>query len=194
MQLSSIIVVMLPSLRGFVAAGDTGKRRLALGRSMRYWIEDWLAPRLDHPRHVEPSAAAADIDFEIDCSEDRRVQFLCHRRQYLKKSCAWGRILTAEDAKECLALCGCGTLIDCHDALPVTLVKGAGKEEGRCGFQPVKLGVAVIAFVNNKTHYCLAVAVSWQCIELAGASIIAIAVGELAPLNHPLRVGHDTTH
>src|SRR6516225_10224402 len=95
-------------------------------------------------------------------------------------------VLAGEDSQQGFALRGTGTLVDDDSGLAIALVNRPGPAEHARDLQAVQRGRAVKSPVDLNSDTGLAISVGWQRIELTGAAIGAIAIGELAAFKFPL--------
>src|SRR5205823_8300350 len=151
-------------------------------------IDDGLAALLDQPRYDKPRAPLVDVDGKLDVGEDGRVHGSEHRCEDAEDRGAGFRVLAADDAKNGVALRLARPFV--HDRLRLAVSEmdrpRPGKDAGKA--QTVERGFPVMAGVDLHADHRLAIAMRRQRIELAGAAISAIAVGEFTPFEHPF--GH----
>src|SRR5208337_2787683 len=161
--------------------------RVVLGAGDR--IADRFAPALDHVRNHQPGSAALDVDLELDLGEDGIVDFREGRGKDLPDGCTRLGILPGENAQQGLALSRRGLLMDDQLHLTVAFVDCSGPGRYPRYLEAVKPGAAVIPFIDGIAEDRFAVAVGRPGIELAGAAIRTVAIGEISRLDHPVDHG-----
>jgi len=85
-------------------------------------IADRLSASLDNPGHDETSLPSANIKLEINGGKSRLMHFLKGSREHLPHSGARFGVLTAQNAKQRLALFGICSLIEDDEGLAFALV------------------------------------------------------------------------
>src|SRR6202011_5208925 len=85
---------------------------------------------------------------------------------------------------------GVGALVDDRERLAVAEMNRSRPGENTGDAQAIKFGIAVVTRVDLHANDGRAVAVSWQRVELAGATVSAIAICKFATVNRPCGFGH----
>src|SRR5437868_10360541 len=148
-------------------------------------IDDWFAPLLDQAGHGQSCTALLHVNREIDVSENGLMYGRESGREDVENRGAWLRVLTADDAKNAVALGLAPALVHnrLHLAVPEMDRPGPGEHAGEA--QAIERRLAMVALVDLNADHRLAIAVRRQRIELAGAAIGAVAIGEFTPFEFP---------
>src|SRR6478672_12865547 len=153
-------------------------------------IEDRFAAAFRYARHDEPRLAARNVHLKIDRSENRIVQLFQRRSEDVEDGCSRLGVLAADDAQQCSTLRLRRPLIDHDCRFALTLMNSARPAENGDELQTVKFRVSVVTLLYLHPRHRLAMSVSRQSVELAGAAVGAVAVDELTSVNRPVRVDH----
>src|SRR5262249_1006365 len=148
-------------------------------------IANGLALHIDQTVDANVSLPRVDVDRDVDRLE-HRIEHLLHRggKDVPDRGEGLG-LLSGEDGEQGLALTLVGPLVDDHESLAAALVDRSGPLHHGDGSQPVQLHVGEMPFLDGEAADGLAAAVRRQRVELASATIGAVAVDELVGLNFP---------
>src|SRR5436305_12240156 len=153
-------------------------------------VADRLAPGFHQVGDLQASLARAYVDLELDVGKNRIVDSLERRGKHLEHCGAGRGVLAAQNPQQRLALGGRRALIDDDAGFAFALMDGPGPRQDRDGPQPLESGRAVVSLVDLEPDHGAAVPICRQGVELAGATVGAIAIAELSALDPPARVRH----
>src|SRR6478752_4598875 len=153
-------------------------------------IEDRFAAAFRYARHDEPRLAARNVHLKIDRRENRIVQLFQRRSEDVEDGCSRLGVLPADDAQQGSTLRLRRRLIDHDCRFALTLMNSARPAENGDELQTVKFRHSMVTLLDLHPRHRLAMSVSRQSVELAGAAVGAVAVDELTSVNRPVRVDH----
>jgi hypothetical protein len=158
-------------------------------RFPRHRITDGLDDTLQNALHVESPGGFVEIPLELDVGEDRLGLV---RDGGGVDGKARGRLLllSAQYREQRVDLLFGGALVDDAPPRAVAVVHRFGPVIGAGDAQSVQAHVAEIAFGDFYRHHALAGRVRRRRIELARATVVAAAAGDLLRSYHPIDVGH----
>src|SRR5271166_4725368 len=153
-------------------------------------IDDGLSAGFDDTWYDIARPACVDVYVELDLREHRIVDLFQHRKEDLKERRSRLGVLATHDAQDRIALCRRGSLVYDRNRLTVTFMNRAWPTKHPAEFQSIELGISVMALIDGDADDGLTVTVSRQRVELTGATVCAITMGEVFPSKHPLDLSH----
>ena len=161
----------------------------AMGRA-GHWILERLQLRLDVIRDPQSGRPAFDVDADVDGGEHGFENGRAHGPVNTQHGRALVRMLALKDTHERIALSRVGALVDDYLHGAVALMNGARPRIERDRVEAVQPEVAEMTLVDPPPGDRPAGAVRGQSHELARASVIAVAVREMRPLDAPIDCRH----
>src|SRR6185312_6044879 len=151
----------------------------------RHRIANGLAIDFEHALRADPAASRIDVDVDVDWREDRIEHLLVRRREYGEHRRERLRILSRHDLQQRLALRRARARVDDRLAATLALMDRTGPCEHHRDLRPVEAHIAVMALVDRDAADRIAITLGGQRAELAGTTVRAVAVDELAALDFP---------
>src|SRR4029434_8267920 len=138
--------------------------------------------------HDQPRFPLIHVDFEFDWRKDRIVKLLDCSGKHLKYRGAWLGVLAADDAQQHFALFRSRAGIDDDSGFTLALVNRSRPMKDPDESQSVQPSVAVKTGINLETADRFTESMCRKRVELARATICAIAVNEFLTLDRPLHI------
>ena len=148
-------------------------------------VANGFARHLKEAGYLKMRPTFLDIDLKRDRLEQRLVFGRAHRAEDPPDRGHLLCLLARQDLQERVALRGIGPFVDDQLHGAVALVERSGSCRQHRRPQAVEPNVAEIPFFDLNAEHAPAITVGRQVLELTGASVRAIAVGELRAFDDP---------